>query len=97
MVFIGNFDNLSFAKIKIFQNQYDIKCVLNDKNIEITDWKLIANEFNCYFKNVGKKKLKLFFNFYNTMHALVCCKTIVKMSFDQWIKTKQIHNPIYLV
>ena len=43
------------------QVRSDIKCLLNEKNVEITDKHLIAHEFNSNFNNVGKnlaKKLK---------------------------------------
>lgn len=32
----------------------EIKCITNQKNIEITDKNLMANEFNSYFCNIGK-------------------------------------------
>ena len=44
------------------QVRSDIKCLLNEKNVEITDKLLIANEFNSNFNNVGKnlaKKIKV--------------------------------------
>ena len=34
--------------------QNENKSVVNCNNIEITDKKIIANEFNSYFANIGK-------------------------------------------
>ena len=47
-------DTMKCDKRSYFQKPSDIKCVLNDHKIKITDRKLIAKEFNSYFKHVGK-------------------------------------------